>query len=81
MSIHLDEVIERGLTVQKTGHILDPHGNEYREDGEACYLEDDELIQLLTEYIDYVEKYPETHEDDNYPACFEEWFNNDKGDE
>ncbi|MFA5406875.1 MAG: hypothetical protein WC307_05980 [Candidatus Nanoarchaeia archaeon] len=77
MKITLSEVIERGLHLDKYGHVTDPSGNEYREEGEACWLNDGELKLLLIDYIDYAEQYPMDHEDDNYPACFSEWFDND----
>jgi hypothetical protein len=34
-----DELVERGLTTNKNGKVLDEYGNEYRdEEGCCCYL-------------------------------------------
>jgi len=77
MNITLVEVFERGLHTDKKGHITDQNGNEYREEGEACWLSDGELNSLLIDYVTYVEEYPNNHETSNYPVCFEEWFHND----
>ena len=33
--------------------------------------------KILLKYIKYVEEYPDDHEVDNYPVCFDEWYNNE----
>jgi hypothetical protein len=78
MRIKLAEVEERGLHVMKGGRVEDESGNEYHDDGEMCWLDEDEHKQLLIDYIEYVEKFPDYHEAGDYPVCFEEWFRNDR---
>lgn len=37
--MEMDEVIERGLSVDENGKVLDEFGNEYRnEEGMVCYV-------------------------------------------
>jgi len=39
--VSIDEVLERGLTVDENGKVLDEFGHEYRnEQGLACYVKE-----------------------------------------
>jgi hypothetical protein len=41
----MDEVLERGLSLDDSGRVLDEFGNEYRdENGMVCYVEGDEDV-------------------------------------
>jgi len=41
----MSEVIERGLSVDENGKVLDEFSNEYRnEEGMVCYIEDEEKL-------------------------------------
>ena len=45
------EIIERGLTVESTGKVLDESGNEYRnEDGRMQYVESEIKIGDMVRY-------------------------------
>lgn len=38
--MNMNEVIERGLSVDENGKVLDEYGHEYRnEEGMVCYVE------------------------------------------
>lgn len=34
-------------------------------------------IEIFWEFVDYVENYPEEHDEGSYPVCFLEWYSND----
>ena len=36
-----------------------------------------EQRDILLEYAEYVNNYPDDHDESSYPACFWEWYSND----
>ena len=40
-------------------------------------LSKENYIKALEAYVKYVTEYPEEHDEGCYPACFNEWFNNE----